>query len=150
MRSFVAMFLQRFPITCTLRTVQGTGTRNSAQLWPGASNIAIRRDRFEHRANRTAVFQSGTRLDLKHLAVAQNCVNGQHSIRSTWFCSGNNNQRVCVFLKSYSLAEKSLLRPKRVLFVMILRRKIGDQSFPSFCSSLRRKNFFNTFSKPHF
>ena len=95
------MFLQRFPITCALRTVQGTGTRNAAQLWPGASNIAIRRDRFEHRAkNQTAVFQSGTRLDLKHLAVAQNCLNGQHSIRSTWFFSGRcilNNQRVCIF-----------------------------------------------------
>ena len=90
---------------------------------------------FEHRAkNQTAAFKSGTRLDLKHLAVAQNCVNSQHSIRSTWFSSGRcilNNQRVCIFLKSYSLAEKSPLRPKSVLFVMILKRKIGDQRVPS-------------------
>ena len=64
------MFLQWFPITCALRTVQGTGTRNAAQLWPGASNIAICRDRFEHTGkNQTAVFQSSTRLDLKHLEV---------------------------------------------------------------------------------
>ena len=69
---------------------------------------------FEHRAkNQMAAFKSGTRLDLKHLAVAQNYVNSQHSIRSTWFFSGRcilNNQRVCIFLKSYSLAEKSPLR----------------------------------------
>ena len=80
--------------------VHRTGTRNAAQLWPGASNIAICRDRFEHRAkNQTSVFQSGTRLDLKHLAVTQNCENGQQLIRSTWFFSGTciNNQRVCIF-----------------------------------------------------
>ena len=142
------MFLQRFHMTCALQTVQGTGTRNAAQLWPGASNIAIRRDRFEHRAKKqTTVFQSGTILDLKHLAVAQNCVNAQHSIHSTWFIKMIS---VFVFLKSCSLAEKSPLRPKRVLFIMILKRKIGDQSLPSFCSSLQRKNFINTFWQQHF
>ena len=34
--------------------------------------------------------------------VTQNCVNGQHSICSTWFSSGKcmlNNQHVCIFLK---------------------------------------------------
>ena len=35
--------------------------------------------------------------------------------------------------------------PKRVLFILILERKIGDQSFPSICVSLRRKNFINAF-----
>ena len=135
-------------VSHNMRIVDGSGNWNKkccTKLWPGASNIAIRRDHFEHRAkNQMAVFQSDTRLDLKHLAVAQNCVNGQHSIRLTWFFSGRcilNNQRVCIFLKSYSLVEKSPLRPKRILFVMILKRKIGNQSFPSFCSSLRRKNF---------
>lgn len=107
--------------------VQGIGTRNAAQLWPGASNMAIcrssweceRKDRFENRAkNQTAVFKSSTvllpkgrekrryKVDLKHLAVARNCVYGRHSIHSSWFFSGRciNNQRVCIY--SYSLAEK--------------------------------------------
>ena len=51
--------------------VQGTGTRNAAQLWPCASNMAIRRsssegerkDHIENRAkNQTAVFKSSTVL----------------------------------------------------------------------------------------
>ena len=51
--------------------VQGTGTRNAARLWQGASNISDvsiltereRKDRFEHSAkNQTAVFQSRTFL----------------------------------------------------------------------------------------
>lgn len=51
--------------------VQGTATRNAARLWPGASNMAIRRsssecerkDHFENRAkNQMAVFKSSTVL----------------------------------------------------------------------------------------
>ena len=134
-QSFMGMFLQQFPITCALQTVQGTETRNAAQLWPGASNIATHQDRFEHRAKN----QPSTRLDLKHLAVAQSCVNGQHLIYSRWFIKTISE---FVFLKFYLFAEKSPLRPKHVLFIMILKRKIGDQSFPSFCSLLRRINTF--------
>ena len=45
-----------------LRTVQGTGMRTAARLWPGASNMTERerKDHFEHRAkNPKAVFQWG-------------------------------------------------------------------------------------------
>ena len=38
------------------------------------------------------------KIDLKHLAVARNCVYGRHSIRSSWGFSGRciNNQGVCI------------------------------------------------------
>ena len=97
---------------------------------------------------RAEVFQSGTReinVDWKHLAVARNCVYGQHSIRSTWYFSGNcinkmyKKQSACLYLILF------VLFGKRFLFVLILKRKIGDQSFPSICVSLRRKNFINAF-----
>ena len=101
MRSFVAMFLQWFPITCALQ--------KCCTVVASASNIAICRDHSEHTAkNQTAVFQSGTTLDLKHLAVAQNCVNGQHSIRSTCFFSGRCilNNFACLYFKILFISRK--------------------------------------------
>ena len=62
------MFLQRFPITCVFRVVKGTGMRNTARLWPGANNLVIRQDHFEHACrakNQMAVFQLGTREGIK-------------------------------------------------------------------------------------
>jgi len=71
-----------------------------------------RKYRFEYRAkNQTAVFsrvhlisspkgrdKRRYKVDLKHLAVARDCVYGRHLIRSLWFFSGSciNNQRVCI------------------------------------------------------
>ena len=87
---------------------------------------------FEHRAkNQPEVFQSGTfllqkvetregtKVDLKHLAVLWNCLYSRHSILSSWFFGGRCINRHCS------------PKRKRVLFVLILKRKIGDQNFPS-------------------
>ena len=60
-----------------------------------------------------------------------------------------NNQRVCIFKILFVSGKNCHWGPKHVLFVLILKRKIGNQSFPSICGSLRRKNFFNTFWRPH-
>ena len=70
-------------------------------------------------------------------------------IRSTWFSSGSciNNQYDCTIRLT---AEKSPLWPKHVLFVLILKRKNGNQSFLSIGVSLRRKHFVNTLWRPHF
>ena len=46
----------------------------------------------------TGLIPDRYKVDLKHLAVARNCVYGWHSIRSLGFFSGRciNNQRVCI------------------------------------------------------
>ena len=104
-----------FPaVSCKTRIANSEGDSNKkcymAVAWreqPGDPSIVSteseRSDSFEHRVkNQTAVFQSGTfllqkvetregiklKVDLKPLEITQNCVNGWHSIHSSWCFSG--------------------------------------------------------------
>ena len=146
------MFLQPFPITCAF--ADGSGNWNKKCCTVGAWCEQHSDPSRSFGRTKWQFFSWGTRLNLKHLVVAQNCVNGQHLILSMWFFSGRcilNNQRACIFLKSYSLAEKSPLRPKRFLFVMdSLKEKLVTRVFHLFVVRCAGKIFANTFWQPHF
>ena len=102
-----------------------------------------RKDRFEYRAkNQTAVFQYGifplqkveTRKGIKSTLTFGSRTELRILRDSIWssrfFCgSCIINQRLCVF--NLIRERNRHCGPKRALFVLILKRKIVDQNFPS-------------------
>ena len=103
-QSFVAMYLQRFPITYVLRTVQGLHGYGLVRAgWRPVDCLDRTRMKDNWTKHQMAVFLSATRegikfSDSKHLAVPRNCIYGLHSIRSMWFFSGRciTNHRACI------------------------------------------------------
>ena len=152
-------------VSRNVRTADGSGDYNekccTVVAWckqHGDPSIILtereRKGRFEHRAkNQTAVFQLGATEGIKLTRTF--CSRTKHRIWPAWFVPRGFSVlgvSACLFVFNlrYSLSEKSPWRPQRVLFVLILKRKIGDQNFPSICVLPRRKNFINTLWRPHF
>ena len=135
-------------VSHNIRIADGSG---AAWLWPGASRMATHQSSWQNvkgkitlnKAPNGSFFVGHNRrykVDLNHVAVPWKCVYGRHSIRSMRFFNGNfiHCRKNCHYCS------------KRILFILILKRKIGDQIFLSICVMLRKKKFVNIFWWRHF